>query len=131
VHTEIELMLLIASSKQPRTSPSYCSNYCLSQLVNSSRQGKKFTAFTLILRNWSSSVRCSFLAEITALSPERRLFIITGFLGGLITFSTFSAETITLLARGQYAWSDATIATHLGGSLLITVLRMQIFKGLH
>jgi len=56
------------------------------------------------------------------------LFIITGFLGGL---TSFSAETVTLLARGQNAWSVAIIAAHLGGSLLMTVLGMQTFKWLY
>ena len=65
------------------------------------------------------------------LSPEWRLLIITGFLGGLTTFSTFSAETVTLLARGQYAWGVTIIAAHLLGSLLMTVLGMQTFKWLH
>jgi len=65
------------------------------------------------------------------LSPEWRLLIITGFLGGLTTFSTFSAETVTLLMREQYAWGMAIIATHLGGSLLLTVLGIQSMKWLH
>jgi fluoride exporter len=65
------------------------------------------------------------------LSPEWRLLIITGFLGGLTTFSTFSAETVTLLMREQYAWGMAIIATHLGGSLLLTVLGIQTMKWLH
>ncbi|RFC32667.1 MAG: camphor resistance protein CrcB [Candidatus Nitrotoga sp. MKT] len=73
----------------------------------------------------------AFFLQQPALSPEWRLFIITGFLGGLTTFSTFSAETVALLARGQYAWGAVTIAAHLGGSLLMTVLGLQTFKWLH
>ena len=73
----------------------------------------------------------AFFMQHTALSPEWRLLIITGFLGGLTTFSTFSAETVTLLVRGQYVWSVAIIAAHLGGSLLMTMLGMQTFKWLH
>ncbi len=65
------------------------------------------------------------------LAPEWRLLIITGFLGGLTTFSTFSAETVTLLMREQYAWATAIIATHLGGSLLLTVLGIHTMKWLH
>ena len=68
------------------------------------------------------------LPDYPGLSPEWRLLIITGFLGGLTTFSTFSAETVTLLLRGQYAWGSAIIFTHLGGSLLMTVLGIQTFK---
>jgi CrcB protein len=72
----------------------------------------------------------AFFMQHPGLSPEWRLFIITGFLGGLTTFSTFSAETVTLLLRGQYAWGTAIIATHLGGSLLMTILGLQTFKWL-
>jgi CrcB protein len=70
----------------------------------------------------------AFFTHYPSLSPEWRLFVITGFLGGLTTFSTFSAETVTLLMRGQYAWSSAIIAAHLGGSLLMTVLGIYTFK---
>ena len=70
----------------------------------------------------------AFFTQHPGLSPELRLLIITGFLGGLTTFSTFSAETVTLLLRGQYAWGSAVIVTHLGGSLLMTVLGIQTFK---
>jgi CrcB protein len=73
----------------------------------------------------------AFFMQHPGLSPEWRLLIITGFLGGLTTFSTFSAETVTLLMRGQYAWSVGIISAHLGGSLLMTVLGMQTFKWLH
>ncbi len=65
------------------------------------------------------------------LAPEWRLLIITGVLGGLTTFSTFSAETVTLLLRGQYAWTAAIVAVHLGGSLLLTVLGIHTMKWLH
>ena len=73
----------------------------------------------------------AFFMQHPGVSPEWRLLIITGFLGGLTTFSTFSAETVTLLMRGQYAWSAGIIAAHLGGSLLMTVLGIQTFKWLH
>jgi CrcB protein len=73
----------------------------------------------------------AFFTQYPGLSPEWRLLVITGFLGGLTTFSTFSAETVTLLLRGQYAWGMGIIAAHLGGSLLMTVLGIQTFKWLH
>lgn len=72
----------------------------------------------------------AFFMQHPGLAPEWRLFAITGFLGGLTTFSTFSAETVTLLMRGQYAWGMAIIASHLGGSLLMTVLGIHSFKWL-
>ncbi len=76
-------------------------------------------------------VAVAFFMQYPGLSPEWRLLIITGFLGGLTTFSTFSAETVTLLMRGQYLWGSAIIISHLGGSLLMTVLGIQTFKLLH
>jgi CrcB protein len=72
----------------------------------------------------------AYFMQNPSISVEWRLLIITGFLGGLTTFSTFSAETVTLLLRGQYAWGTAIIAAHLGGSLLMTVLGIQTFKWL-
>ncbi|XXG31151.1 MAG: CrcB family protein [Ferrovum myxofaciens] len=60
-------------------------------------------------------------------SPEARLFIITGFMGGLTTFSTFSAESVTLFSRTQYLWALTHIVVHLGGSLLMTVLGMASY----
>lgn len=72
----------------------------------------------------------AFFMQHPGLSPEWRLFIITGFLGGLTTFSTFSAETVALLLRGQYLWSVAIITAHLLGSLAMTVLGIQSFKWL-
>lgn len=70
----------------------------------------------------------AFFMQHPGISPEWRLLVITGFLGGLTTFSTFSAETVTLLLRGQYAWGVGIVAAHMGGSLLMTVLGIQTFK---
>lgn len=72
----------------------------------------------------------AFFMQHPGLSPEWRLLVITGFLGGLTTFSTFSAETVSLLLRGQYAWGTAIITVHLVGSLAMTILGMQTFKWL-
>ncbi|HEU4627246.1 MAG TPA: fluoride efflux transporter CrcB [Steroidobacteraceae bacterium] len=60
------------------------------------------------------------IAEPIQLSPTMRLLVVTGFLGGLTTFSTFSAETTNLLLRGQYGWGLVVIASHLVGSLALT-----------
>jgi fluoride exporter len=65
-------------------------------------------------------VAVAFFATYTALAPEWRLLVITGFCGGLTTFSTFSAELVTLLQQGRAAWALAGAAAHLGGSLLMT-----------
>lgn len=65
-----------------------------------------------------------------ALPPEVRLFAMTGFLGGLTTFSTFSAEANTLLLRGQWMWFGAHVAVHLIGSLSMTILGIFLSRGL-
>jgi CrcB protein len=62
--------------------------------------------------------------------PEASLLVITGFLGGLTTFSTFSAEAVTLLRRGQYIWAICHITSHLTGSLILTVLGIETSRGL-
>jgi fluoride exporter len=61
-----------------------------------------------------------FFTQQVHLPPEWRLFVITGFLGGLTTFSTFSAEVMRLLQDGRLAWAGAAMAAHLAGSLLAT-----------
>ena len=67
-------------------------------------------------------VAVAFFAWRTELSPLWRLALITGFLGGLTTFSTFSAEVINAFTRGEPGWALAIAATHLIGSLLLTLL---------
>lgn len=67
-------------------------------------------------------------AEHPGLPPEARLLLATGFLGGLTTFSTFSAETVTLLLRAQYGWSAAIIGLHVMGSLMMTLCGIWTIK---
>jgi CrcB protein len=57
-----------------------------------------------------------------AWSPEWRLLVITGFLGGLTTFSTFSAEVATLIQQGRLLWVGMAISAHVLGSLAMTLL---------
>lgn len=67
-------------------------------------------------------VAIAFFAQQTGLAPEWRLFVITGFLGGLTTFSTFSAEVSTLLQQGRLLWAGLAVTTHVLGSLAMTLL---------
>jgi len=66
-------------------------------------------------------VAVAYFAQAPELAPEWRLFIITGFCGGLTTFSTFSAEVVTLLQAGRLAWAIGSITTHVIGSLMATM----------
>ncbi|MEX0957935.1 MAG: fluoride efflux transporter CrcB [Burkholderiales bacterium] len=63
-----------------------------------------------------------------SLPPELRLFVITGFLGAMTTFSTFSAEAVALLTRQQYAWAAALVLSHAAGSIAMTVLGILTVK---
>jgi len=62
------------------------------------------------------------------LPPELRLFVATGFLGGLTTFSTFSAESTTLLLRGQYLWFGGHMALHVVGSISLTIAGIALTR---
>ena len=69
-----------------------------------------------------------YFSTKSGLPPEARLFIVTGFLGGLTTFSTFSAEAVGLLSRGEYGWAAAHIGSHLAGSLIATLLGIATMR---
>ena len=62
----------------------------------------------------------AYFAQAPDLSPEWRLLAITGFCGGLSTFSTFSAEIVSLLQRGLFSWAMSAIAVHVTGSVVMT-----------
>ena len=69
----------------------------------------------------------AYFAGHPLLAPEWRLLVITGFLGGLTTFSTFSVEVVTAAQRGDLASALAIVALHLLGSLAFTVLGIATF----
>jgi CrcB protein len=64
----------------------------------------------------------AYLGARPMLAPEWRLFLITGFLGGLTTFSSFSAEVVTMLQNGRMMWAFATLSLHVMGGLAMTFL---------
>ena len=70
----------------------------------------------------------AFFSACADLSPEWRLLIITGFCGGLTTFSSFSAEITLLLQQGRLAWACGTLGAHVLGSLLMTFAGLASYQ---
>lgn len=74
-------------------------------------------------------VAVEYFSQQGAIPVEMRLFVITGFLGGLTTFSSFSAEAVGLLMESRYAWATLLISSHLIGSIIMTVLGIFTVRG--
>ena len=75
-------------------------------------------------------VAVAFFMANPQLSPEWRLLVITGFMGGLTTFSSFSAEAVSLMSSGHYAAALLHTAVHLLGSFAMTALGIASFRAL-
>jgi CrcB protein len=72
----------------------------------------------------------AFFAHHGGVAPEWRLLLITGFLGGLTTFSTFSVEVVTLIGRHEYGWALGAASAHLAGSLVLTGIGILVANAL-
>ncbi len=83
-----------------------------------------------IVGGYLVGVAVAFFAANTSMAPEWRLFCITGFLGGLTTFSTFSAESVQLLMDAQYGEAFLHTSAHLFGSLAVTFLGFLSYRAL-
>jgi len=81
-----------------------------------------------LLGGYLVGIAIAYFAQHPDLPPEWRLLAITGFLGGLTTFSTFSVEVFTLISRNQLGWALTTASAHLVGSLAMTALGVWCFK---
>ena len=75
-------------------------------------------------------VAVAFFALNSSIAPEWRLLVITGFCGGLTTFSSFSAEVVLMLRQDRWLWACSTIALHLFGSLLMTFAGIATVAGI-
>ncbi|HJW56048.1 MAG TPA: fluoride efflux transporter CrcB [Burkholderiaceae bacterium] len=75
-------------------------------------------------------IAVGFFQAYPALPIEWRLLVVTGFLGGLTTFSTFSAESMLLLQRGDYAWAFGHSALHLIGSVVFCIAGFASYRAM-
>ncbi len=94
-----------------------------------------FAAGTLAA-NWLGGFAIGIFAGWDAgwpgITPQLRLWMVTGFLGGLTTFSGFSLEIVTMMQQQRYADAAVTVSLHLFGSLALTALGiwcMQMWRG--
>ncbi|MGV3655771.1 MAG: fluoride efflux transporter CrcB [Noviherbaspirillum sp.] len=79
------------------------------------------TLLANLLGGYLIGLAVGFFQQYPLLPGAWRLFIITGFLGGLTTFSSFSSESMMLLHRGEYGWALSHIGLHLLGSIALCV----------
>lgn len=75
-------------------------------------------------------IAIAFFGNNSHLSPEWKLLVVTGFLGGLTTFSSFSAEVVGFMQRGELSWALGTALLHLIGSLVLTFLGILTYQAL-
>lgn len=81
-----------------------------------------------LLGGYLIGLAVGFFDTHAALPPEWRLLAVTGFLGGLTTFSTFSSEVVANLIAGDYGWAAMHLLLHLGGSLLLTAFGLWTYR---
>jgi CrcB protein len=83
-----------------------------------------------VIGGYLIGIAVAAFAAHPAVTPFWRLFVVTGFLGGLTTFSTFSAESLTLMLGQHWAAAMIHTAAHLGGSLLATLAGVATYRTL-
>ena len=88
------------------------------------------TLLANLLGGYLVGIAVAFFGSNPNLSPEWKLFVITGFLGGLTTFSSFSAEVVSFIQRGEFTWALGTALLHLVGSLVLTFLGIGSYPAL-
>lgn len=103
--------------------------WILGNLLNSMHQ---HIPIGTLVANWTGGliigILTAFFSTNNTLPVEWRLFAITGLLGGLTTFSTFSAETVLMLQRGQYTWAAIQVLTHVIGSIFLCFIGFVFYQ---
>ena len=88
------------------------------------------TLLSNLIGGYLVGIAVAYFSANTALAPEWRLLAITGFLGGLTTFSTFSAEVVLLLQADRLPAAALLALVHLAGSLVLTLLGFATYRAL-
>ena len=88
------------------------------------------TLFSNMLGGYLVGLAVAYFGNNPQLSPEWKLLVVTGFLGGLTTFSSFSAEVVGFIQRGEFTWALGTAMLHLVGSLVLTFLGILTYQAL-
>ena len=88
------------------------------------------TLLSNLVGGYLIGIAVAYFGDNPSLSPEWRLLVITGFLGGLTTFSSFSAEVVAFMQRGEITWALGTALVHLIGSLVLTFLGILTYQAL-
>lgn len=89
------------------------------------------TLVSNIVAGYVVGLAIAWISQSPGLSPQWRLLIVTGFCGGLSTFSSFSAEVVAMLERGDLGWAASTIAVHVCSSIAMTFLGLWTWRLLH
>ncbi|WP_372013644.1 fluoride efflux transporter CrcB [Pseudoxanthomonas sp. 10H] len=101
----------------------------LSAWLNPSRSAVPLgTLMANLVGAYVVGIALGWITHRPGIAPEWRLFLVTGLLGGLTTFSTFSAEIVQHLTRQQYGTAVLGVVLHLGGSLLLTGLGLYTYR---
>jgi len=88
------------------------------------------TLMSNLIGGYLIGLAVGFFTAHPSVPLEWRLFAVTGFLGGLTTFSSFSAESMVLMQRGDYGWALAHIALHLVGSIAFCIAGLATYRAI-
>ena len=99
-------------------------------LTNAHAHVQAGTLAANLIGGYLIGIALAFFSGHPHISPEWRLLIVTGFLGGLTTFSSFSGESVAMLQRGDYGWALAHTLLHVVGSLLLCIAGFATWRAL-
>lgn len=102
----------------------------LSEALNKSAQIPLGTLAANWIGAYLIGIALAFFSESPRIAEPWRLFLVTGLLGGLTTFSAFSAEVVQFIQQGKYSLVGMEILLHVGGSIALTLLGVATYFAL-